>query len=86
MEHGHLPRDEKLIDKYYHQKYLARLAFYEQMEKDIPGWKRPSHWTMEQQRTQEQQDKTNEESLEDRDSRLITLYNQHLRDKELALG
>ena len=43
MEQGYMPRDEALIDKYYHQKYLAKLAFYEQMEKDIPGWKRPSH-------------------------------------------
>ena len=43
MENGHLPRDEALIDKYKHQKYLATLAFYEQMEQDISDWKRSSN-------------------------------------------
>ena len=34
----------------------------------------------------DKQDYTSEETIEDRDSRLITLYNQQIRDEELALG
>ena len=40
MEEGLIPRDEKLIERYYHQKKLARQSFYEEM-KDVDGFTSP---------------------------------------------